>query len=197
VPLGPVRDKCVREITFSDGGVYDNLGLEPILKDHNCVLASDGGALFPVGGDTGFSWEIGRYISIPENQALAVRKRWLISNFIARQTNGPNYGINGTYWGIGGACADYGIKQGYSKDLAKNYIAAIRTDLDSFSEAEASVLENHGYWLADAAIHRHVPELISVDAPIEVPNPGWSSDAEDRIKEALQDSRKRTLLGHG
>jgi NTE family protein len=196
VPLGPVRDKCVREITFSDGGVYDNLGLEPIWKDHDCVLASDGGALFPVGGDTGFSWEIGRYISIPENQALAVRKRWLVSNFIARETSGPNYGIKGTYWGIGGTCSDYGINQGYSKDLARNYIAAIRTDLDSFSEAEASVLENHGYWLADAAIRRHVPDLIYADTPIEVPNPGWPADAEDRIKEALRDSRKRTLLGH-
>jgi hypothetical protein len=38
-------------------------------------------ALFALGGDTGFIWEISRFISIPENQALAVRKRWLISNF--------------------------------------------------------------------------------------------------------------------
>jgi len=197
VPPGPVRDKCVREITFSDGGVYDNLGLEPIWKDHDYVLASDGGALFSVGGDTGFSWEVGRYIAIPENQALAVRKRWLISNFIARETNGPNYGINGTYWGIGGACSDYGINHGYSKDLATNYIATIRTDLDSFSEAEASVLENHGYWLADAAIRTHVPGLIFVDPPVQIPNPEWPADAEDKIKESLRDSRKRTLLGHG
>ncbi len=198
VPPGPLRDKCVREITFSDGGVYDNLGLEPIWKDHDCVLASDGGALFPVGGDTGFPWEIGRYISIPENQALAVRKRWLISNFIARQTSGPNYGINGTYWGIGGTCFDYGINQGYSEDLAKNYIGAIRTDLDSFSEAEASVLENHGYWLADAAIRKHVPQLVPPPMPpLTIPNPDWPASDESKIKDALRDSRKRTVLGHG
>jgi NTE family protein len=186
----PQRDKCIREVTFSDGGVYDNLGLEPVWKDHEIVLSSDGGALFPIGGDTGFAWDIGRYIGIPENQALALRKRWLISNFAANQ-------IKGTYWGIGSTAYDYGIQQGYSNDLAKHFIAAIRTDLDSFSDAEASVLENHGYWLADAAIRTHVHELLPVDIPpLNVPNPTWAGP-EDKIKEALRDSGKRTLLGHG
>ena len=141
----PIRDKIVREIAFSDGGVYDNLGLEPIWKDHEVVLASDGGALFRIGGTTGFAWEIGRYIEIPENQALAVRKRWLISNFVSGQ-------MKGTYWGIGGTVAEYDLEGGYSEDVVRNFIAAIRTDLDSFSDAEACVLENHGYALADAAI---------------------------------------------
>lgn len=76
IPSSPDSDKSIREMTFSDGGVYDNLGLEPIWKDHEIVLCSDGGALFHVGGDTGSLWEIDRFISIPENQALAVRKCW-------------------------------------------------------------------------------------------------------------------------
>ncbi len=186
----PQRDKCIREITFSDGGVYDNLGLEPIWKDHEIVLSSDGGALFPVGGDNGFAWEIGRFISIPENEALALRKRWLISNFVVGQ-------LKGTYWGIGSTAYDYGIQQGYTNDLTKNFIAAIRTDLDRFSDAEASVLENHGYWLADAAIRKHVPQLLPASIPpLNVPNPSWKGP-EDKIRAALKDSAKRTLLGHG
>jgi len=189
IPPSPQRDKCIRELTFSDGGVYDNLGLEPIWKDHGIVLCSDGGALFHVGGDTGFIWEVDRFISIPENQALAVRKRWLISNFAAKR-------LVGAYWGIGSTAYDYGVQQGYSDDLAKNFIAAIRTDLDSFSEAEASVLENHGYWLADAAIRKHVPALLPANIPpLKVPHPAWAGP-EDKLKEALKDSRKRTLLGH-
>jgi NTE family protein len=187
-PAGTYRDKCIREITFSDGGVYDNLGLEPIWKDHEFVLTSDGGALFSVGGDNGFGWEVGRYIGIPENQALALRKRWLISNFISGE-------IKGTYWGVGSNAADYGVQQGYSEDIAKNYIAAIRTDLDSFSDAEASILENHGYWLADAAIKTHVGQLATTQAPLSVPYPEWSGP-EEKIKQALRDSSKRTLLGH-
>ena len=105
IPPSPQRDKCIRELTFTDGGVYDNLGLEPIWKDHGIVLCSDGGALFHVGGDTGFVWEVDRFISIPENQALAVRKRWLISNFAAKR-------LVGTYWGIGSTAYDYGVQQG-------------------------------------------------------------------------------------
>jgi len=38
---------------------------------------------------------------------------------------------------------------GYSKDFATQVIAAIRTDMDRFSDDEISVLENHGYTLAD------------------------------------------------
>ncbi len=188
-PEGAYRDKLIQEITLSDGGVYDNLGLEPIWKDHEYVLTSDGGALFSIGGDTGFRWEIGRFIGIPENQALALRKRWLISSFIAGQ-------MKGTYWGIGGTCADYGVQQGYSEDLAKNYIATIRTDLDSFSDAEGSVLENHGYWLADAAIRTHVKTLATTAVPANPPHPEWAGP-EDKIRQALRDSSKRTLLGHG
>jgi len=184
----PIRDKIVREITFSDGGVYDNLGLEPIWKDHEVVLASDGGALFRIGGDIGFAWEIGRYIGIPENQALAVRKRWLISNFVSGL-------MKGTYWGIGGTVAEYGFEGGYSEDVVRNFIAAIRTDLDSFSDAEASVLENHGYALADAAIRKHVPALLPHPVPdFNIPHKDWLD--EEKVKVALKDSGKRTLLGH-
>ncbi len=185
---GPVRDQCIRGMTFTDGGVYDNLALEPIWKNHEIVLSSDGGALFPLGADNGFKWEIGRFISIPETQALAVRKRWLIASFLTNK-------LAGTYWGIGGVPSEYGVKQGYSAKLAKEYIAAIRTDLDSFSEAEGSVLENHGYWLADAAIKTHVSRLYPSDAPpVKVPNPDWDC-SEDKIERVLRQSSQRTILG--
>ena len=182
------RDKRIREITFSDGGVYDNFGMEPVWKDHETVLCSDGGALFGLGGDTGFVWEVGRLVSILQHQVQALRKRWLISNFVSGQ-------MKGTYWGIGTTVADYGLKGGYSADLAKNFIAGIRTDLDSFSEAEASVLENHGYTLADAAIRVHVPQLLPAQPPaLTIPHPEWMDEA--KVQDALKDSGKRSVLGH-
>jgi NTE family protein len=184
----PLRLELGGEVALSDGGVYDNLGLEPIWKDHEIVLSSDGGSLFHVGGDTGFVWEVGRYIEIPLNQALALRKRWLISNFVSGQ-------LRGTYWGIGSSRSSYGLDGGYSKDLAQNFIAAIRTDLDSFSETEASILENHGYWLADAAIQKHVRHLPVNLPPLNVPYPDWAGP-EEKIKKALKDSGKRPLFGH-
>jgi len=105
--------------------------------------------------------------------------------------------MKGTYWGIGSTAYDYGIQQGYTNDLVKKFIAAIRTDLDSFSDAEASVLENHGYWLADAAIRKHVPELLPANIPsLRVPYPDWAGP-EDKVRQALTESNKRSLLGHG
>lgn len=187
MPQGSERDRCIRGLTLSDGGVYDNLGLEPIWKDHAIVLSSDGGALFGISADTSFVWEVKRYLAIPENQALAVRKRWLMSSFIGNI-------MEGTYWGIGGATSSYDFQTGYSKKLASETIAGIRTDLDSFSEAEAAVLENHGYLLADAAVKRHVPGLLPATAPpLAAPHPNWMD--EQRVAAALKDSRRRTLLG--
>jgi NTE family protein len=188
VPQGAERDKCIHGLTLSDGGVYDNLGLEPVWKDHAVVLSSDGGALFGIGSDTGLVWEVKRCLAIPENQALAVRKRWLMANFIG--------GImEGTYWGIGGATSSYDSSGGYSKELASEVIAGIRTDLDSFSDAEAAVLENHGYLLADAAVKRHVPALLPAAVPpLAVPHPGWMD--EGRVRAALKDSSHRSLLGY-
>ena len=43
---------------------------------------------------------------------------------------------------------------GYAAALVSETIAAVRTDLDAFGEAEQAVLENHGYLLADAAARR-------------------------------------------
>lgn len=70
----PEREAVIDKLRLSDGGVYDNLGLEPIWKDHEVVLASDGGAIFDFEADKSFIWEVKRYVSIPENQALALRK---------------------------------------------------------------------------------------------------------------------------
>ncbi len=187
---GPARDAAIADLRLTDGGDYDNLGLEPVWKDHAVVLVSDGGGTFDFQGDRNLFWRIGRYTAIIENQAIALRKRWLISNF--------NAGVmHGAYWGIGSARSRYntGDTQGYSLDLAQNVIGEIRTDLDAFSDAEASVLENHGYFLADAAVRKHLSELVPTPAPALVPpRPGWMV-SEDRIRQALADSGERRILG--
>lgn len=176
------------DVRLSDGGLYDNLGLEPVWKDHRTVLVSDGGAVFGVATDRGLLARLGRYMNVIEYQGLAVRKRWLISNFLDDT-------MNGAYWGIGSATSSYAAGgAGYSKELAAEMIAAVRTDLDAFSPAEMAVLENHGYELADAAIGTHLAELADPNAPAAVvPHPEWLD--EDRVRAALAGSWKRKLLG--
>ena len=38
---GPDRERLVRSIDLADGGIYDNLGIEPVWRDHAVVLVSD------------------------------------------------------------------------------------------------------------------------------------------------------------
>lgn len=184
---GKDRDVTINGLRLTDGGVYDNMGLEPVWKDHECVLVSDAGGLFAYEGDKGLFSRLQRYIGIQERQSGALRKRWLISNFLAHE-------MEGTYWGISSAVASYGYPDGYSEAFAKDVIAEIRTDLDAFSDAEAAVLENHGYLLADAALRKHVQTLVPAPVPpVQIPHPEWMD--EGRAKDALKDSSKRKLLG--
>jgi len=185
---GPKRDAIVRSLRLSDGGVYDNLGLEPVWKDHATLLVSDGGSTFDASPDSGFLWQLQQYSAVVSRQATAARKRWLISNYMQKQ-------LAGTYWGIGSAAANYGFDGGYSEDLVDEVIAEVRTDLDAFTDAEMAVLENHGYVMAEAAISRHAPQLIKNQAPFLPPNREWM--AEDKARDGLKDSAKRKIVGRG
>lgn len=192
---GANRDQIVAGIRLSDGGVYDNLGLEPVWKTHKAVLVSDGGAVFEPDADRGVFWRLQRYVTIVDSQARALRKRWLISSFIRGD-------LLGTYWGMRSVAAHYGPHAGYPEALVHEIISKVRTDLDAFSDAEIAVLMNHGYILADTAVQRHLipliedgglAELTVTPAPARIPFPEWME--EQAVRRALRDSHKVWLLG--
>jgi NTE family protein len=183
---------CVSDLRLTDGGVYDNMGLEPVWKDHAVVLVSDAGGLFTAEADKGLLWRVPRYQAIQEQQARALRKRWFIAALRQRT-------LAGTYWSVGSASSSYGeARPGYSKALARDVVARIRTDLDAFSDAEAAVLVNHGYTVADAALCAHMPHLLPASAPpAMLPHPEWFPPArsEGEIREALAGSSMRKTFG--
>jgi NTE family protein len=189
---GPKRDAAAGDLRLTDGGLYDNLGLEPAWKSHATLLVSDGGATFDVEPDRGLLWRLRRYPDVIGQQVASLRKRWLMSNFVANT-------LRGTYWGVGSAVENYELPAqvctGYPELLVEEIIAEIRTDLDAFSAAEMDVLENHGYTLAAAAMARHVPELVS-RTPIPLILPPYPELLnESAVRKALADSGKRRLLG--
>lgn len=161
------------------------IALEPVWKDHQTVLVSDSGPPFEASADAGLIWRLQEYIAILSKQVGALRKRWLISDYISGA-------MEGAYWGIGSDARHYGVDIGFSEELVDDVIAGVRTDLDVFSPAEQAVLENHGYALAEAAIQRHAPTLIAQDAPYQVPNRDWTDEA--KVRQALKGSNKRRLL---
>ena len=179
-----MRRKLISSLRLSDGGVYDNLGLEPAWKSHAFVLASDGGAPFRVAPATSIIMQWKRYFGIAGNQCEGLRKRWLISGF-------EEEALDGTYWGIGSAVERYDpeLNSPYSKELASQVISNVRTDMDGFSKAEIEILENHGYLLADAAVRTHCPAMITHESPRIIPHPEWVE--ETAVRAALKNSHKR------
>src|SRR5262249_19236045 len=183
----PYRKTEPHRIALSDGGVDDNLGLEPVWRSHEFLLVSDGGETLRSVWSRSLFWLL-RAAFVTWNQGQDVRKRWLIENFLIGQ-------IDGTYWGIDSAASHYAPPAcGYSAALSRDVIAPIRTNYDAFSDAEAAVLENHGYFLADAAISTHLDWMrMNPVPPLVVPHPAWRS--ERKVREALRDSGKRGLVG--
>ena len=189
---GAEADRCRAAIRLSDGGVYDNMGLEPSWKGAATLLVSDAGGPFEFAKDRGTFADIKRYPDIMGNQARALRKRWLIDSYESGIGPGGKAGFGGTYWSTGGTRAEYDKADtlGYSGATAA-MITHIRTDLDAFSPAEAAILENHGYFMADIALKVHVPNLWRATPPVQPPHPAWLDD--EKAKKALKGSSKRRL----
>ncbi|MGE5230469.1 MAG: patatin-like phospholipase family protein, partial [Deltaproteobacteria bacterium] len=180
--------KLRRDIQLTDGGVYDNMGLEPVWKHWTHVLISDCGAPFDFRLDTTPLRRLLRYTAVVTNQTRALRLRLFFGD-----TNAGRY--QGAYWSltsgaVASADADYA---GYSQALADDVLSKIRTDLDSFSEAEACVLENHGYFAAERSIRKHGPDLPAPAAPpARAPYPAWTDEA--KVRRELRDSARRFSL---
>jgi NTE family protein len=177
-------------IELTDGGIYDNLGLEPLWRDHAVVLVSDAAPSFTPHPEMAAAvWSNLRYVVTLLEQATDVRKRWLIANFVLGE-------LQGAYWGIGSFPSSYGSEAGYPDDLIQNVISQVRIDLDEFSDAEIAVLENHGYFMADVALARHASDLIG-DAPPapRPPHPEWLD--EQKVRSALAESQKTKLFARG
>ena len=95
-----------------DGGVYDNHGMEPIVKRYMTLFVGDGGAPFARTSDmnTDALHQLARVLAITDNQSRALRRRDLVSRLIkgdAAFTSGAlgassiyDVARMGAYWGI-------------------------------------------------------------------------------------------------
>jgi NTE family protein len=184
---GSDAPQLARSLALSDGGMFDNLGLEPVWQDNETVLVSDAGPSFKPNPGLGRIWNALRFAIILFEQATEVRKRWLIANFLTHQ-------LDGTYWGIAGVADDYPVptRPAYSRAFVRDFLAPVRIDLDVFSDGERAVLENHGYLMADTAVRSHTPQLASDPPAPRPPYPEWLDEA--KAADALRESAKTKVF---
>jgi NTE family protein len=155
---------------LTDGGAYDNLGLETIDK-FKTILVSDAGAPFAMEpyAKTWWHQQALRALDIATDQSRGLRKRLLAAESGANQ---QTY----AYWSIDGDIAEYGLADqlkcnpGTTKALAR-----VRTRLNRFSDEEQGRLINWGYALCDAAVRRYAFAGRTAD-PARWPVPGYPLD---------------------
>lgn len=163
-------------IELSDGGVYDNLGTEPALRQYRDVLVSDGGAPFGFRPGRHYLRRLLRYTEVIGNQAVALRKRLFFSQL--------HEGLfDGAYWNLKDR-SDPG-SHGYSPRLIADVLAKIRTDLDGFSAIEFDALVNHGYFACENALQGR-----------ERPLPAGAPAADWPYPEASDEAALRRRLAH-
>jgi NTE family protein len=195
-PWGETRVESVKrpvasdtDILLTDGGVYDNLGVEPVWRTYKTLLVSDAGRPFSSvqNSGQGIIRRLTRASDISIEQVGAVRRRWLVEEFLGGRRSGA-------IWTIHSRLADFPLSdgQGLPAEICK-LIHGVRTDLDAFSSAEIGCLENHGYSLTDAAMRSHVPGLCTnAQIPFEWPSQEWSS--EGNLGEELAQSHSRRIV---
>lgn len=188
----PFTGMRLRRLSLVDGAVSDFLGVEPVWRTHDTLLVSDGGGSFQPEWRTSLPWSLGRLAGTVTRHARDMQKRWLVGSFISGQ-------LSGGYWSLLSSTRRYerrpGEYPGYSPALARDVIGGMRIDYDVCSDAEAAVLENHGYLMADAAIRAHLDHLCTAQAPLRVPHPAWMSEA--KVRDAFRRSSRKVFLGQG
>ena len=148
-----LTDPCYRgRIRLSDGGVYDNLGLETAWKSCRTILVSDAGGRIKPDCDPPADWgrQSVRVLEVIDNQVRSLRKRQLIEAFRAGRRQGM-------YVGIRSDVADYGLPDAMPADRRLTAVLAeTPTRLDGLDDERQELLVNWGYTICDAGLRRHV-----------------------------------------
>jgi NTE family protein len=159
-----------RRLVLTDGGVYDNLGLQTVWNRYDTILVSDAGAQLQADPRPGASWlrQTRRAMNVTAGQAKDLRKQALLADLRSQVRKGA-------YWGIRTKIGAYGLGNAMPVPLDKTLaLAAIRTRLNPFSKEEQGELINWGYAVCDAAVRRHV--LTDAVPPLQWPIPAFALD---------------------
>jgi NTE family protein len=150
-------DQWRGELALTDGGVYDNLGLETVWKRCRTVLVSDAGGQIRDDADPPHDWlrQSRRVLSVVDNQVRDLRKRQIKAGFGLPDSVGAHR--DGAYWGIRSDIRRYAVEDPMPaphEDTLR--LAEIPTRLKRLDADTQERLINWGYAITDAALRRWV-----------------------------------------
>ena len=162
------RAPFTEKVFLTDGGVYDNLGLETAWKRYRTILISDGGGHIGGKGDLKGDWihQTMRFVGVIDSQVRALRKRQAIDGFKRGDRDG-------TYWGIRTDIADYGLPDALPCPADQTLaLARTATRLKEMDSTLQERLINWGYAVCDAGLRRHVDPSVAPPAGFPYPASG-------------------------
>jgi NTE family protein len=133
---------------LTDGGVYDNLGLERVWRRCRTILVSNAGKNTPELGSPTGRWvgQIFRTLALVQQQSENSRKRLLFGAHNAGQRKVA-------YWSIETPIVEYGVADALVvSDNETSRAATMRTRLSTFATDEIELLLKAGYAGCDASL---------------------------------------------
>ena len=162
------RPPYTTNAVLSDGGVYDNLGLETAIKRYTTILVSDAGQKITTEDKPHADWARHAIciFDIVDNQVRSLRKRYLIESY----RRGDH---TGCYWGVRTNFADYHLDRdplGCAQRDATS-LAEIPTRLEQMPHPLQERLMNWGYAICDAALRKHLDLATQAQFGLSIADP--------------------------
>ena len=157
------KEPYTTRLILGDGGIYDNLGLQPAESFHT-QLVSDGGGAWKTLPKVKSDWltQTKRAWLTTDRQVRALRRRDLINEY-------QNDLRNGAFWAIGTAIGHYGVEHLPCTPDGIDKLAKVGTRLKPFPVVLRYRLINWGYLVCDAALRAYVDQDLPI--PDELPYP--------------------------
>ena len=155
------------KVVLSDGGVYDNMGIETTWKRCKRVLISDAGGKYQPDDDPKHDWARHslRINGTIDNQVRSLRKRQVVSAF--RDPADPH---KGAYWGMWTKPSEYPAHSLTIDDARALEVAKTPTRLAAIKEDLQNRIINFGYGMTERALRSYFdPNAL---APSAFPCPG-------------------------
>jgi NTE family protein len=161
-------------VVLTDGGVYDNHGIEPIIKRYLTNFVSDGGAPFERSSSLQNDWisQLRRILDVTDNQVRSLRRRDLIARFIegnkiADETKLSGDARMGAYWGIDTDPAKVNPPNALPCDPNVTHkLARASTRLSDLGETISRQIVNWGYVVADRSLRANYTGQMNASTPV-------------------------------
>ncbi|HEX8243350.1 MAG TPA: patatin-like phospholipase family protein [Longimicrobium sp.] len=153
-------------VVLTDGGVYDNMGLETIWKNYQTVLVSDGGQEMDPEAEPHADWahHALRVNALIDHQVRSLRRRQVVGSLVAKHRSGAFWPMSADIYRLS---APHTLPCAHDQTLK---LAATPTRLRHMDATLQERLINWGYAICDASMRSFVDTTLS--APPGFPYPG-------------------------